>query len=437
MADRQWPLPSGYRLTSGFGPRWGTHHSGIDIGAPDGTPFYACADGIVQYIGAASGYGQWIVIDHPAAVGGGCTEYGHMWNAFATGLKAGDKVRKGQLIGYVGSNGQSTGPHLHLTVWERGYGGRRIDPEVWLSGYPHPDRPAVSRPASTPASASTPMIFGVDISEHQDGMSLVRAAQEGIKFAILRTTDGTYKDRCYTSHYDDAKKAGLPCAAYHYLRNPSEGTSIAQQVQASIEVMGERRLPMWIDVETEAGLHVDHIRQCKRLFEAAGVPVIGAYSYVPYWEGRISPCEPDSHEFGAFWVAAYGMNPVGAPNDIYPGDGHKQWNYPLGNQKPVLWQFGSKAVVAGHKVDINAFRGSVDQLCELFKIKKNLGKDSAAMGKMLKEIWEQLRGADGKGWAQLGQNAQGQNLTLVDAVAALRQETAEIRRDLEVLKVGK
>ncbi|PSA77240.1 peptidase M23, partial [Corynebacterium diphtheriae] len=90
----------------------------------------------------------------------------------------------------------------------------------------------------------------------------------------------TYKYRCYASHFDDAKKACLPCAAYHYLRNPSECTTIAQQVQSSIEVMGERRLPMWIDVETEAGLHVDHIRQRKRLFEAAGVPVSGAYSYV-------------------------------------------------------------------------------------------------------------------------------------------------------------
>lgn len=430
MPNRQWPLGRNFKLTSGFGPRWGTHHSGIDIGAPDGTPFYACADGTVQYIGAASGYGQWIVIDHPAAVGGGCTEYGHMWNAFSTGLKIGDKVRKGQLIGYVGSNGQSTGPHLHLTVWERGYGGRRIDPEAWLAGAPYPED---KTKAEAPRSET---LFGVDVSEHQDGMSLVRAAQEGIKFAILRTTDGTYKDRCYRSHFDDAKTADLPCTAYHYLRNPSEGTTIAQQVQASIEVMGERRLPMWIDVETEAGLHVDHIRECKNLFEAAGVPVIGAYSYVPYWEGRISPREPDSHEFGAFWVAAYGTNPVGSPAETYPGDSHKQWDYPLGNQKPALWQFGSQATVAGHKVDINAFRGSHDQLCALFKTKKTLEKDSS-MEKVLREIWEQLRGKDGKGWAQLGQNARGENLTLVDAVAALRRENAEIRRDIEKLKAGK
>ena len=51
---RQWPmLQDSYTLTSGFGPRWGTHHSGLDFGAADGTPFYACAGGTVQYIGSA------------------------------------------------------------------------------------------------------------------------------------------------------------------------------------------------------------------------------------------------------------------------------------------------------------------------------------------------------------------------------------------------
>lgn len=141
---RQWPMKKdSYTLTSGFGPRWGTHHSGLDFGAPDGTPFYACAGGTVKYIGPADGYGQWIVIDHPAGEGGGCTEYGHMWNAFATGLKVGDWVSAGQLIGFVGSNGQSTGPHLHLTVWEYAYGGKRIDPEVWLQNSPHPGEVSV------------------------------------------------------------------------------------------------------------------------------------------------------------------------------------------------------------------------------------------------------------------------------------------------------
>lgn len=158
MSNRCWPLPKDkIRITSRFAGRINPvtgrkeTHSGTDFGAPDGTPFYAVADGTVQYIGAASGYGQWIVIDHPASVGGGCSEYGHMWNAFATNLKVGSKVRKGQLIGYVGSNGQSTGPHLHLTIWEYGYGGRRVDPETWLTGADYPG--ATKAPATKPASA--------------------------------------------------------------------------------------------------------------------------------------------------------------------------------------------------------------------------------------------------------------------------------------------
>ena len=141
MAERYWPLPRNQiRITSRFAGRTNPvtgrpeNHSGTDFAAPDGTPFYACQSGTVQFIGPASGYGQWLVIDSSDAEGSGCVEYGHMWNAYATGLKVGDKVRAGQLIGYVGSNGQSTGPHLHVTVWERGYGGRRIDPETWLSG---------------------------------------------------------------------------------------------------------------------------------------------------------------------------------------------------------------------------------------------------------------------------------------------------------------
>jgi len=130
------PMKSGtYRLSSGFGARWGTNHNGLDFAANDGTPIYAAQAGTVVHIGAAQGFGQWIVIDHPAADGGGTTVYGHMWNAFATGLKQGDRVRAGQLIAYVGSNGQSTGPHLHFevhpTVWRMG---SQVDPQPWLAG---------------------------------------------------------------------------------------------------------------------------------------------------------------------------------------------------------------------------------------------------------------------------------------------------------------
>lgn len=447
------PMKQGtYQVSSGYGPRWGTFHAGLDFAAPIGTPIYAAADGVVvegkeRY--NVSGFGSWIWLDCQDSVGKDFI-YGHVKHDGIM-VKAGDRVRAGQQIGVVGNEGQSTGPHCHFEVWGSPgrLGGAHQDPAPYLAGAVQPGE-AVARPVGKQGGT----LIGTDISEHQDGMSLKRAASEGIDFAIIRTTDGTYKDRCYRSHLEDAESAGLVTAAYHYLRNPSEGTTVAQQVQASLEVMGDKKRPVWIDVETPAGLHVDHIRQCKAEFEKNGVRVIGAYSYVPYWEGRISPHEPDSHEFGAFWVAAYGQNRSGAPRAIYPGDRHQQWDYPLGNQKPVMWQYGSNAQVAGYTVDINAYRGSKAQLQALFTGKPTPEEEPSEeeMNKLykqltafisgyfgpqfdaLQDVWTQLRGPGGKGWQQLGVNDKGQNLTPVDALAAIRHQLAQIQADVDELK---
>lgn len=447
------PMKQGtYQVSSGYGPRWGSFHAGLDFAAPIGTPIYAAADGVVvegreRY--NVSGFGSWIWLDCQDSVGKDFI-YGHVKHDGIM-VKAGDRVRAGQQIGVVGNEGQSTGPHCHFEVWGSPgrLGGAHQDPAPYLAGAAQPGE-AVARPVGKQGGT----LHGVDLSEHQDGMSLKQAAREGIDFAIIRTTDGTYKDRCYRSHLEDAESAGLITAAYHYLRNPSEGTTVAQQVQASVEVMGDKKRPVWIDVETPAGLHVDHIRQCKREFEKNGVHVIGAYSYVPYWEGRVAPHEPDSHEFGAFWVAAYGQNPHGRPRDIYPGDRHQQWDYPLGNQKPALWQYGSNAQVAGYSVDINAYRGTKAQLRALFSGQAAPEEEPSEeeMNKLyrqltafisgffgpqfdaIQEIWKQLRGPSGNGWKQLGVNDKGQNLTLVDAVAAIRLQLAQIQADLDELK---
>lgn len=362
------PVPKGFYVTSGLGPRWGTYHWGTDFGRDGGSggqPIYAVKDGTVNRVGPASGFGQWITIDHPASNGGGTSVYGHI----IPEVSLNQQVREGQRIGHINPDPNTNGgvaPHLHFEwhrfVWSPP-GTDRLDPmQTVLKGA----RWVGEKQPAPKGGRNVGTIFGVDVSEHQDGMSLKQAAREGMAFAIVRTTDGTYRDRCYRSHILDAESAGLVTAAYHYLRNPSEGTTVSQQVQAALQVMGDKKRSVWIDVETNAGLHVSHIRECKREFEKNGVRVAGVYSYVPYWEGRIAPSEPDSHEFGPFWVAAYGTNPTGKPGAIYPGDSHQQWGYPLGNQKPALWQFGSNALVAGYTVDINAFKGTKDQLKALF-----------------------------------------------------------------------
>lgn len=91
-------------------------HEGIDLVAPAGTPVYAAADGLV--VGAAPNgrYGNWVRIDHDAKVS---TVYGHLM-AFAPGIEPGETVVRGELIGFVGSTGRSTGAHLHFEVLDNG-----------------------------------------------------------------------------------------------------------------------------------------------------------------------------------------------------------------------------------------------------------------------------------------------------------------------------
>lgn len=103
------------RISSGFGMRmhpihnkW-IGHKGVDYAAPSGTPIYATADGTVEFVGRQNGYGNVIILKN---FGKYSTLYAHQ-SRFAKGLKKGDRVQQGQLIGYVGSTGWATGPHLH------------------------------------------------------------------------------------------------------------------------------------------------------------------------------------------------------------------------------------------------------------------------------------------------------------------------------------
>jgi murein DD-endopeptidase MepM/ murein hydrolase activator NlpD len=116
----------GARLTSTFGPRWGTYHYGIDLAAPMHTPEYAAADGVVLRAGSASGFGLAVYILHE---NGDVTVYGHMDEIL---VEPGQYVEAGETIALLGNRGQSTGPHLHFEVHQGGEDGERIDPIAWL-----------------------------------------------------------------------------------------------------------------------------------------------------------------------------------------------------------------------------------------------------------------------------------------------------------------
>ncbi|MEW6267478.1 MAG: M23 family metallopeptidase [Thermodesulfobacteriota bacterium] len=96
-------------------------HEGVDYAAPLGTPVDALGDGVITKLGWYGGYGNFIEIKHNKTYG---TTYGHL-SGYAKGLKKGDRVKQGQLIGFVGSTGLSTGPHLDFRVMENG---KFIDP---------------------------------------------------------------------------------------------------------------------------------------------------------------------------------------------------------------------------------------------------------------------------------------------------------------------
>lgn len=483
------PMKQGtYQVSSGYGPRWGTFHAGLDFAAPIGTPIYAAADGVVvegreRY--NVSGFGSWIWLDCQDSAGKDFI-YGHVKHDGIM-VKAGDRVRAGQQIGVVGNEGQSTGPHLHFEVWGSPgrLGGAHQDPAPYLANAAQPGQSS-ARPVGKQGGG----IYGIDISEHNDGLSCVRAKQEGVEFAIIRLCDGTHVDRVFRSHLADAEQAGMLVSTYWYLRAPSEGTSIAQQVDVIDQQMGGRRdLPVWIDVESvdmnypasdpRRYLLVEKdVWDAKRELERRGYHVPGIYTGRWYWE-NMRGGEPSMNGLGYLWASNYGVNNgVGVPRSLYAsegGDRHPGWDYPLGDRKPDLLQYGSRGTVAGRPdVDINAYRGTRGELEALFtgkqeelsmadiqRILDHIDRKTEEtkryvdiritdpIGSDVKDIRQQLTGGRDKiiredgtvdieasypGWEQLGQDSQGRNLTLADAVASTRHQLVEIQADVDELK---
>ena len=119
------------RLTSEFGMRWhpilgGRHqHMGVDLAGPVGTPVHATADGVVGRADWFSGYGLYIALEHGGELE---TRYGHMSRL---NVAAGQIVHKGDVIGYIGTTGRTTGPHLHYEVR---IAGTAVNPIPYMQG---------------------------------------------------------------------------------------------------------------------------------------------------------------------------------------------------------------------------------------------------------------------------------------------------------------
>ena len=117
------PVKETYRFTSGFGPRWGEMHRGIDLAARSRAPIYATADGVVTRAGWNGGYGRVVYIKHPFGIE---TRYAHLARIR---VKKGQSVSRGQKIGDMGNSGRSTGTHLHYEVR---VGGKAVNPMIFI-----------------------------------------------------------------------------------------------------------------------------------------------------------------------------------------------------------------------------------------------------------------------------------------------------------------
>jgi murein DD-endopeptidase MepM/ murein hydrolase activator NlpD len=129
-----WPV--GGRITSPFGnrqnPRGGgaQFHTGMDISIPSGTPVKATADGVVSFSGWLAGNGNLVVLEHGF---GYSTCFAHNK---ANNVQIGQKVKRGEVIAYSGSTGNSTGPHVHYEVWKNG---KAVNPRIFLEASNHGD----------------------------------------------------------------------------------------------------------------------------------------------------------------------------------------------------------------------------------------------------------------------------------------------------------
>jgi murein DD-endopeptidase MepM/ murein hydrolase activator NlpD len=122
---RQAVRPVAGQLTSGFGPRWGVFHYGVDFADPIGTPIESVENGTVIQAGPAQGFGLWVRVRHDD---GTTAVYGHVNQIL---VHEGQRVRTGDEIATVGNRGDSTGPHLHLEIWDAS--GHKVDPEPYLA----------------------------------------------------------------------------------------------------------------------------------------------------------------------------------------------------------------------------------------------------------------------------------------------------------------
>lgn len=201
--------------------------------------------------------------------------------------------------------------------------------------------------------------FGIDISHHQDiGLDLAQCRREGIEFVFLKATEGaSYVDPEFTANLDEARRAGMLVAAYHYVRS---NASTANQVMNVVRTV-PKDVPVILDVEANSG-GVGPVREIFAALRASGYSVPLLYLPRWYWQQIGSPSLAG---LPPLWSSRYPDTVVGTLQSEWASVPASYWAGYGGLDVAVL-QFTSSARIAGHQpLDANAFRGTREQLAAL------------------------------------------------------------------------
>jgi hypothetical protein len=270
-------------------------------------------------------------------------------------------------------------------------------------------------------------LYGPDTSNNNftsPGAATAFVAQlpgQGFSWIEQKVSEGNYYSDPYWPVIRDWCAANnFPCIGYHYVSTDNP----ASQARNWLANDGGRYA--MLDFEANSG-DISNFWAVVDAFDAVGVTV--TLSYIPQWYWR-QIGSPDLTGVPGLIASSY-VGGTGYASSLYPGDGSGYWA-PYGGATPALLQFTSTAQIGSLSVDCNAFDGTLDQLIALLQGGTMTTPDptTATLNQILaivQDIQTQLRGPNLQGWPQLGQNADGQNLTLVDAVAALIAESNAVR----------
>lgn len=344
-----WPLES-HVITAGWTYSDGKAHGALDFRASIGTPVYASEAGTVNWVQEWDGhstsgnqsYGNAIKIRH--ADYNGCvleTLYAHLDEVC---VAVGDTVTEGQVIGYTGNSGNSSGPHLHFEVR---LAGTRYNPLNWLDSDFDVASDSVRLGNFTsvirPAEDIREYVYGIDVSKYQGTIDWKQVAASGVKFALLRvgssTNSGPYVDPTFEANYKGCRDNGIAVGAYLYTYATSEADQNAELAVFLPALTGKTfEYPVFVDVEDKSLTGIGKaaltqlVKRYMDIIDQKGF-VPGWYSYTNYINSYLCPEVLADYPL---WVADY-RSSLG-----YTGDYH-------------IWQYTSKGTVPGISgaVDLN------------------------------------------------------------------------------------